>query len=48
VTAGSTKDVRTNLIGPVLGCLLLKTSSGHDDVMMCGVLGMGMIRALLL
>jgi hypothetical protein len=37
VKAGS-NDVRTNIIGPVLGCLPLKTSSGDDDVMVC-VLG---------
>jgi hypothetical protein len=44
VTAGS-NDERTNLIGPVLGCLSLKTSSGDDDdVMVCGVFGMGMIN----
>jgi hypothetical protein len=43
VTGGS-NDVRTNLIGPVLGCLPLKTSSGDDDVMVCGVLGMGVIN----
>jgi hypothetical protein len=42
VTAGS-NDVRTKLIGPVRGCLPLKTSSGDDNEMVCGVLGMGML-----
>jgi hypothetical protein len=37
VKAGS-NDVRTSIIGPVLGCLPLKTSSGDEDVMVC-VLG---------
>ncbi len=42
MTVGS-NDVRTKLIGPVLGCLPLKTSSDDDDVMVCGVFGMGMM-----
>ncbi len=41
---GGSNDVRTNLIRPVLGCLPLKTSSGDDDVMVCCVFGMGMIK----
>jgi hypothetical protein len=46
VTGDSNDVVRTNLIGPVLGCylLLVKTSSGDDDLMVCGVFGMGMIN----